>query len=84
MNLLDELKKLNKRIAREYNLFYELQKMPDKELKTDMKDSEFDRFTNGTHTEAQCIALYRAKCRGRMITAGNINGEIRLLINMHK
>ncbi len=83
LTLLADLQNLQQRLGSEYDLFYELQKMPAEKLKEEMKDSDFDRMQNGTHTETECIALYRAKCRGRMTVAGNVSGELRALIALH-
>lgn len=81
--LLADLRVLQHRGNCEYEYFYKIQEMSPSELKKNMKDSDFDRMQNGTHTELECCELFRAKCRGRMTSAGNFAGQLRCIINMH-
>lgn len=81
MGFKANIKDLQGRLEREYQRFRELANATDGELSEDMTDSDFDAFTDGHATRQECIDRYRARCRGRAITAGNVSREILCLIN---
>jgi len=77
--LFEQLFELKGKAWVEYLLFSQLRTASDKDLEKDMRDSDFDALTDGKHDKQWCIDMYRSRCRGRAVTAGNLHSDLRAL-----
>ena len=81
--LRSEIEELRQGLKLEYDDLYLLIHSSDDDLEKDMKDSDFDPTISKKISKSECIARYRAKCKGRAIIAGNVQSFLRALLNKY-